>query len=233
MRRSLLAATAIIGLVFAPSVWAQQGGTGGASPGTGGVGTSGGGMKGGGAGDEMKGERGDMRSQGGDKAGDMRQQGDQKTRQGADEMRGDKAKGAERDHEKGKGADYERGDKAKGAERDQDDKAKGAESERGDKTKGAERERGEHSGGAASLSTEQKTKVRTGFRGASIKEARDINITNVAVGTSAPRTVVDYWEPVPATIVEVVPEWRAYKVVRIRGDIVVIDPDTFEIVYVM
>jgi predicted FMN-binding regulatory protein PaiB len=45
--------------------------------------------------------------------------------------------------------------------------------------------------------------------------------------------VTEFWEPVPATIVEVVPAWRSYRVVRIHGDIVVIDPDTFEIVYVM
>ena len=100
----------------------------------------------------------------------------------------------------------------------------------GETSKGAERERGE-SGKAASLSSEQKTRVRSSFHGASIREAHDINVTHVSIGGD-PRTVVNYWEPVPASILEVVPAWRAYKVVRIHGDIVVII-ETYEIVYVL
>jgi hypothetical protein len=176
---------------------------------------------GGGAGGEM--ERGGSKGAAGEP---MTEPGGGKMRQGAgDEMSGEKGKGAEREtNEKG----------MKGAERDRDEKGgKGAERDRDDKTKGAERERGENSGGAASLTTEQKTKVRSSFRGATIREARDINITRVSVGASVPRTVIAYWEPVPATIVAVVPAWRSYKVVRVRDDILVIDPDTYEIVYVM
>ena len=91
-----------------------------------------------------------------------------------------------------KGADYERGEKGKSAEHERGEKA----------TKGAEREGGPRGGSAAHFSTEQQTKVRSSFRGASITEARDINITHVSVGSSIPRTVVEYWEPVPASIVE-------------------------------
>lgn len=132
--------------------------------------------------------------------------------------------------------------------------------ERGEKggkatTKGMEQERGQ--GGAATtremqqeggkstttgpsgrgssfnLSSEQKTKVVTDIRGANVREARDINVSNVRVGVSVPRNVTEYWEAVPSNIVTIVPEWRAYKIVRIHNEYLIIDPETFEIVYIL
>ncbi|MCW2315571.1 hypothetical protein M2322_001105 [Rhodoblastus acidophilus] len=271
MRKSFLTATAIVSLTLAPAVWAQQRGEGGgAAPGAGGAPGAGAQSPGG--------SHGDMRSPGGESGGPRGEapQPGGGMRQGAgDDMRGDKAKGAERDRgDASKGAERDGSDKAKGAERDQNntkgaerdqnttkgaerdqDKTKGGERDRNDATKGAERDRGEttkgaerdrdarepgqregareHGGAAASLSTEQKTRVRSGFHGASVREARDIAITHVTIGASIPRKVVEYWEPVPASIIEVVPAWRAYKVVRVHDEILVIDPDTFEIVYIL
>jgi hypothetical protein len=37
----------------------------------------------------------------------------------------------------------------------------------------------------------------------------------------------------PAEIVTIYPEWRGYEFVRVRDQIVVIDPNTFEIVAVL
>ncbi|SNB64687.1 Protein of unknown function [Rhodoblastus acidophilus] len=250
MRKSFLTATAIVSLTLAPAVWAQQRGEGGgAAPGAGGAPGAGAQSPGG--------SHGDMRSPGGESGGPRGEapQPGGGMRQGAgDDMRGDKAKGAERDRgDASKGAERDQNttkgaerdqDKTKGGERDRNDATKGAERDRGETTKGAERDRDarepgqregarEHGGGAASLSTEQKTRVRSGFHGASVREARDIAITHVTIGASIPRKVVEYWEPVPASIIEVVPAWRAYKVVRVHDEILVIDPDTFEIVYIL
>ena len=65
-----------------------------------------------------------------------------------------------------------------------------------------------------------------------MREATNINV-NVRIGTAVPRTIVEYWEPVPAPILSIVPAWRAFRIVRISGEYVIIDPATFEIVYVL
>ena len=65
-----------------------------------------------------------------------------------------------------------------------------------------------------------------------VREATNINVTNIRVGAGLPRTITDYWVPVPAPIISIVPEWSDYRVVRIHNEILVVDPETFEIVYV-
>lgn len=97
--------------------------------------------------------------------------------------------------------------------------------QRATSTEGGER-------GAGQISSEQRSKLRTGFKGVQVREASGVNITNVRVGAAIPRTASEYWEPVPVAILEIVPDWRAYRVVRIHDEIVVIDPETFEIVYI-
>jgi len=228
MRKILLTTASALSLILATAAWAQtrdEGGMGGArdqgpgqgqdqmAPGGGGAPSMHGGASGGaqpGKGETMRGE-----------------QGGQTMHQGADEnMGGEKSKGAEN------GQSPENGKQEK-MQRQGFENGKGAgEKMQGETSKGAGREHGE-SGKAASLSSEQKTRVRSSFHGASIREAQDIKVTHVSIGARIPRTVVNYWEPVPAAILEVVPAWRDYKVVRIRGNIVVINPDTYEIVYVM
>ena len=66
-----------------------------------------------------------------------------------------------------------------------------------------------------------------------VRPVTNVHITNVRVGAPVPRTITEYWVPVPAPIVQIVPAWAAFRVVRIGGEILIIDPATFEIVYVM
>jgi hypothetical protein len=54
---------------------------------------------------------------------------------------------------------------------------------------------------------------------------------SVAVGTVIPETVT--YVDVPAEIVRVVPAWRSYKVVKVRNQIIIVDPGTRRIVYVI
>ena len=62
-------------------------------------------------------------------------------------------------------------------------------------------------------------------------KATDIDI-DVSVGVAVPHTVVLH--SVPADIVEIVPEFRRYKYfVLASGEIVIVDPDTFVVVYVL
>jgi hypothetical protein len=250
MRKMLLTATAVTGLVFAPATWAQEHGAGGAgSPGGAGPasesGTSGGapGAKSPGGAERSMEKR------------SPKAEGERATPNGG-EMRGERGERnkAEEPGERGKAANQqmqERGEKS-GAkqqmqERGEKSGANQQMQERGEKT-GANTERmqeerggtqttapGGAAGGthaAANLSTEQKTKVQSSLKSVNVREAK-INVTNIRVGGSVPHTVTNYWEPVPTEIVEVVPAWRSYRVVRVRGEVLIIDPATFEIVYVI
>ncbi len=85
-------------------------------------------------------------------------------------------------------------------------------------------------GAGAKLSTEQRTRITTVIRNQHVAPADNVNFS-VSVGTRVPRDVA--FHPLPADVVTVYPEWRGYNFVLVRDEIVVIDPDTFEIVAVL
>lgn len=82
----------------------------------------------------------------------------------------------------------------------------------------------------AQLSEQQQTRVRE-----TVLKQRGGRVTNVnfsvTIGTRVPRSV--QLAVLPAAVIEVVPEYRSYRYVVIRDDIVIIDPATYEIVYVL
>ena len=84
---------------------------------------------------------------------------------------------------------------------------------------------------AVNLSTEQKTKVRTVIR-EKVKAQPLTNVNfSVSVGTRVPRDVRYY--PVPAEIVQIYPAWSGYHFILVNDQIVIIDPASFEIVYII
>jgi hypothetical protein len=84
---------------------------------------------------------------------------------------------------------------------------------------------------AVSLSTEQRTKIRTVIKEkVHAQPLTKVNF-NISVGTKVPRTVHFY--PLPAEVVEIHPAWRGYDFVLVEEQIVVIDPRTFEIVAII
>ena len=84
---------------------------------------------------------------------------------------------------------------------------------------------------AVNLSTEQKTKVRTVIR-EKVKAQPLTNVSfSVSVGTRVPRDVRYY--PVPAEIVSIYPAWSGYHFILVNDQIVIIDPASFEIVYII
>ena len=85
-------------------------------------------------------------------------------------------------------------------------------------------------GGGAKLTTEQRTKITTVIRNEYIAPVTSVNF-NVAVGTRVPRDV--HFQPLPADVVTIYPEWRGYNFILVRDEIVVIDPATFEIVAIL
>lgn len=84
---------------------------------------------------------------------------------------------------------------------------------------------------AANLSTEQRTKIRTVIKNdVHVAPVTSVNF-NVAIGTAVPRTVHFY--PLPQEVLEVYPEWRGYDFIVVRDEIVIVEPDTYEIVYII
>jgi len=85
-------------------------------------------------------------------------------------------------------------------------------------------------GARAKLSSEQRTKITTVIRDQHVAPVTNVNFS-ISVGTRVPRDVT--FHRLPAEIVTIYPEWRGYEFILVRDQIVVVDPQTFEIVAVL
>ena len=85
-------------------------------------------------------------------------------------------------------------------------------------------------GAGAKLSSEQRTKITTVIRDQHVAPVTNVNFS-ISVGTRVPRDVS--FHPLPAEIVTIYPDWRGYQFILVRDQIVVVDPQTFEIVAVI
>jgi hypothetical protein len=81
-----------------------------------------------------------------------------------------------------------------------------------------------------SLTTEQKTTIREKVLTSSAPRVTNVNF-DIKVGTVVPRTV--RVAPLPATIVEIEPEWRGYMYFVSGDEIIVVEPGTLRIVAVL
>ena len=120
--------------------------------------------------------------------------------------------------------------KAEGSE----DRAEGSEDRNGkmnaDSKGGAEGKTVGQAGAGAKLSGDQRTKITTVIRGQHVQPVTNVNFS-ISVGTRVPRDVS--FHPLPAEIVTIYPDWRGYEFVLVRDQILVIDPQSFEIVAVL
>lgn len=139
-----------------------------------------------------------------------------------------------------------------GVKIDEQDRARqGADTRQRDETRGAVRERGTKEAPSGSAGTRGTTDVETtGSVGANVEittehqrtiretivsqrvePVRDVNFT-ISIGQSIPRTVELH--PLPPRVVEIVPQYREYVYfVLADGRIVIVDPNSYEIVYVL
>lgn len=85
-------------------------------------------------------------------------------------------------------------------------------------------------GASAKLSTQQRTKITNVIRERRVQPETNINF-NISVGTRVPRSV--HFHPLPAEIVTVYPDWRGYEFFLVRDEIIVVNPQTLEIVAVL
>jgi hypothetical protein len=200
--------------------------TSGAEKGT--VGQSGGtGMKSGPAAEEkssgaMKDERpGAMnKNSADDKAGAKGQRTDERAQGQMDKGQADKSKSS---------MDKSQMDKSKSTETDSKSGNMNAQ------TKGADSKSQTTTGNAATSATaapppEKRTQIVSAIKSTKIEETTNVNF-NISVGTTIPSSV--RFHPLPPRIVEIYPEWRGYDVVFVRGQYIIVRPQTREIVYII
>jgi hypothetical protein len=89
---------------------------------------------------------------------------------------------------------------------------------------------GQGAAGAVRLSDDQRSRITTYFR--QHREARPATLNvPLRVGVRVPTNVRFY--PLPTQIVDIYPDWRGYDYIEVAGRILVVDPDTHEIVAIL
>lgn len=222
LKSLLLGSTAVILTLGIPAAFAQDKGAGasggaqvqgGAQSGQGGASVKGGAEAQGGA--QMKQDG----SQGGVQA-----QGEGKSRGSAQSERG--STGAKTKSEaRGSAETRQSGDS---------DSRNRATGESGSQRDDSKRDRAKRGGDSrqAEFSSKQQTQVRTYFQKnkVSVEPVKEVNIS-ISVGTAVPSHI--HLHPLPATIFVGVPNDREYVYFVYRNDIIVVDADTHQIVYVI
>jgi hypothetical protein len=85
-------------------------------------------------------------------------------------------------------------------------------------------------GAGAKLSTEQRTQITTAIKETRVQPVTNVNFS-VSVGTRVPRDVT--FHTLPERVVTIYPEWRRYKYILVKEQIVIVDPNTYEIVAIL
>ncbi len=83
---------------------------------------------------------------------------------------------------------------------------------------------------SASLNENQRTRVSESISRLNVAPINNVNFS-LSVGTVVPRDV--RFQPLPADVVEVMPQYRGYNFLVVRDDIVIVDPSTYKIVDVL
>jgi Protein of unknown function (DUF1236) len=86
-------------------------------------------------------------------------------------------------------------------------------------------------GAGAKLSTEQRTQITSVIREEHVAPVNNVNFS-ISVGARVPREGIEL-HTLPSRVVTIYPEWRSYRYVMVREQIVIIDPNTYEIVAVL
>jgi hypothetical protein len=85
-------------------------------------------------------------------------------------------------------------------------------------------------GAGAKLSTEQRTQITTAIKETRVQPVTNVNFS-ISVGTKVPRDVT--FHTLPERVVTIYPEWRRYKYILVKEQIVIVDPNTYEIVAIL
>jgi hypothetical protein len=80
------------------------------------------------------------------------------------------------------------------------------------------------------INDQQRTRLSQSVARVNVQPLNNVNFS-VSVGATIPRDV--RLHPLPADVVEVVPQYRGYNFVMVRDEIVIVDPATYKIVTVL
>ncbi|MGZ5873964.1 MAG: DUF1236 domain-containing protein [Bradyrhizobium sp.] len=83
---------------------------------------------------------------------------------------------------------------------------------------------------SSNLNEKERTRVSESISRLSAKPVTNVNFS-LSVGTVVPRDV--HFQPLPADVVEVMPQYRGYNFIVVRDDIVIVEPSTYKIVDVL
>ncbi|MCK1385798.1 DUF1236 domain-containing protein [Bradyrhizobium sp. 21] len=83
---------------------------------------------------------------------------------------------------------------------------------------------------SVNLNDQQRTRVSASISHLNVQPLNNVNFS-LSVGTAVPRDV--RLQPLPAEVVEVVPQYRGYNFVLVKDEIVIVDPSSYNIVAVM
>jgi hypothetical protein len=83
---------------------------------------------------------------------------------------------------------------------------------------------------SANLNDNQRTRFSESITRLNVKPVNNVNFS-LSVGTVVPRDV--QFQPLPADVVEIVPQYRGYDFFVVREDIVIVEPSTYKIVDVL
>lgn len=86
--------------------------------------------------------------------------------------------------------------------------------------------------GAVKLSTEQRTKIATVIKSQKVERVTPAQLNvSINIGTRIPAHVRLY--PLPTEVITIYPEWRGYDYILVGDEIVIINPRTHEIVFII
>ena len=127
-----------------------------------------------------------------------------------------------------------KGEKSKSMSSETQDKGTAGKDMKAD-SKSVTDSKSQTTGNAATSATaapppEKRTQIISAIKSENVPEVTSVNF-NISIGTAVPATVRAY--PLPPRIVEIYPEWRGYEVIRVRGQWVIVRPQTRTIVYII
>jgi hypothetical protein len=147
-----------------------------------------------------------------------------------DNMKGAPANNMRSDNDRAKGGKDMKADSKNADSKNADSKNADSKNTNSKSTTDTRTQTTGQAGAGAKLSSDQRTKITTVIRGQHIRPVTNVNFS-ISVGTRVPRDVE--FHPLPTEIVTIYPDWRGYEFILVNDQIVVVDPQTFEIVAVI
>jgi hypothetical protein len=182
---------------------------------------------------------GEKMGQQGEQTGTPGQPGARKKAEGQPSGQQGQKMGSQREGQKKATENEPSGQRKTGTSGEQSGSRMGAAGSKQPGVKGTESERGEAgvaaggstgAKGSASLTVQDRSKITTVIKEAKVQPVEKVTFA-ISVGTRVPHDVHLY--TLPSEVVEIHPAWRGYEYILVRGDIIVVNPSTFEIVAVL